>query len=273
MVKNSIKILLILFIAIFFWSVFIEPNLLAVRTYNLKMSELQGLKIVFVSDFHVKKYQKYRLRHIVNVINEQNPDLIISTGDFVSGHHRFQSMQIKDIANELSNLRSKYGTYAVLGNHDWWQGGEVIGNTLESKGITVLGNENITINIEGKKLYLAGVEDITTRNIDIVKALNNVHSPSILLTHSPDVFPFVTNKNDNKITGSIDLTLAGHTHGGQVVIPFVGPIVVPSAFGKKYASGEIIENGRKMFVTKGLGTSILPIRFNCIPEIVVIDFV
>jgi len=257
---------------LFIWSFFIEPNMLAVRTLNLQVQGLKGLKVVFVGDFHIKPYQKKRLSYIVKKINEQRPDLILSIGDFVSGHHPKQSLPIEDIAKEFSKLKPKYGFYAVLGNHDWWQGGERIEKVLEKNGIIVLGNENKVINIKGKKLYIAGVEDITTRNIDLVKALKNVQSPSILLTHSPDVFPFVADPGSSKITGQVDLTLAGHTHGGQVNIPFIGSLIVPSDYGQKYAQGLIKENGKAMFVTKGIGTSILPIRFNCIPEIVVINF-
>jgi len=236
------------------------------------MSGLPKMKVVFVSDFHTKPYQKINLIRTVNEIKTQNPDMILSTGDFVSGHKPSQSLSIEEIAKELSVLKPKYGFYAVLGNHDWWQGGEKIERVLEQNGIVVLGNENRVINIEGKKLYLAGVEDITTRNIDLVKALENVKHPSILLTHSPDVFPFVTRSDNARLTGVIDLTLAGHTHGGQVDIPFVGPLIVPSDYGKKYAKGLIKENGKTMFVTNGIGTSILPVRFNCAPEIVVINF-
>lgn len=266
------KFFIVVLLSLIVWAFFIEPNMLTVRTLNIKVQGLKGLKVVFVGDFHVKPNQKKHLTQIVNKINEQNPDLILSTGDFVSGHKSRQSLPIEDIAKELSKLKSKYGIYAVLGNHDWWQGGEKIEKALEKNGIIVLGNENKIVNINGVKLYIAGVEDITTRNIDLVKALKNIHHPSILLSHSPDVFPFISKPSDFKITGNVDLTLAGHTHGGQVNIPFIGPLVVPSDYGKKYAQGLIKENSKIMFVTKGIGTSILPMRFNCTPEIVVINF-
>lgn len=272
MKRICIYISLIVVVLFLIWSIFIEPNRLIVTHYNLKQSNLKGLKIVFVSDFHVKPYQKGNLVKVVKAINKENPDLILSTGDFVSGHHKILSMSIEEIAQELSKLKSKYGIYAVLGNHDWWQGGERIEQSLERRGIIVLGNENKIVDIGARKLYLAGVEDITTRNIDLVKALKNTKSPTILLTHSPDVFPFISQKGNSPIASNVDLTLAGHTHGGQVVLPFVGPLVVPSDYGKKYAQGLIEENGKRLLVTKGIGTSILPIRFNCLPEIIVINF-
>lgn len=261
------KIIAVLFLLILiFWSVFIEPNMLAINSLNLKSKDLNGLKIIFVGDFHVKKNQRKNLVRVVNKINEQNPDLILTTGDFVNGHNEKDSMPIEEISQELSKLKSKYGIYSVLGNHDWWQDGEKIKFFLEKNGIVVLEDESRTIKIKNQNLCIIGVEDITTRTVDIEKAFKNVSSPSILLTHSPDTFPLITK---NKKT---DLVLAGHTHGGQVAIPFIGALVVPSDYGRKYAQGLIRENNKTMFVTKGIGTSILPIRFNCIPEIVVINF-
>jgi uncharacterized protein len=266
------KIILLSILLLFIWAFFIEPNMLVVKTMNLYVPNLKGLKVVFVGDFHIKPNQKSRLEYVVKKINEQHPDLILSTGDFVSGHDPKQSLPIEEIAQELSKLESKYGFYTVLGNHDWWQGGEKIEKALEQNGIVVLGNENKKLNINGRTLYIAGVEDMDTRNIDLPKTLKNTNHPTILLTHTPDVFPFVADKSNSKITGKVDLTLAGHTHGGQVNLPFVGALVVPSSYGNKYAQGLIEENGKKMFVTKGIGTSILPVRFNCLPEIVVINF-
>lgn len=266
------KLFLVIILLLLIWSNFIEPNLLVINHQTFKIKGLEGLKIVFVGDFHVKPYQKNRLKYVVKQINAQHPDLILSAGDFVSGHHPKQSLPIEEIAKELANLKSKYGFYTVLGNHDWWQGGEKIQKVLEKNGIIVLGNENRKLNINGKTLYITGVEDMGTRQVDLVKALKNVNRPTILLTHTPDSFPFVTDIANFKITGKVDLTLAGHTHGGQVNLPFIGALIVPSSYGKKYAKGLVNENDKKIFITKGIGTSILPVRFNCVPEIVVIDF-
>lgn len=266
------KLILLIILFVLIWSFFIEPRMLILNKKTFDIKGLEGLKIVFVGDFHIKPNQKNRLSYIVNKINEQHPDLILSTGDFVSGHDPKQSLPIEEIGKELSKLKPKYGFYAVLGNHDWWQGGEKIERVLEDNGIIVLSNQNIKININGKSLFIAGVEDMDTRNIDLPRALKSTTHPTILLTHTPDIFPFITNKSNSKITSKVDLTLAGHTHGGQVNIPFVGPLVVPSSYGKRYAKGLIEENSKTIFVTKGIGTSILAVRFNCIPEIVIINF-
>jgi len=267
------KYFIVILILLAVWTFFIEPNILTITSFNVKNKDLKGLKVVFVGDFHVKPNQRKNLIKVVNKINDQHPDLILCTGDFVSGRKEKNTLPIEEISKELSKLKSKYGFYTVLGNHDWWQDGEKIGHELEKHGIIVLGNENKIININGKKLYIAGVEDLSTRYIDLGKALNKTSSPTILLTHSPDVFPFISKQENQELTKKVDLTLAGHTHGGQVRIPFVGPLIVPSDYGKKYANGLITENGKQMFVTKGIGTSILPVRFNCMPEIVVINFI
>ena len=135
---------------------------------------------------------------------------------------------------------------------------------MTENGITVLENRCRKIEVGQKTFYIAGIEDLTTGFPDVMRALKYAKPPVILLSHQPDVFPYLPQ--------GINLTLAGHLHGGQVAIPFIGPIVAPSKFGVKYASGYFEEDGKKMIVTKGLGTSCLPIRFNCPPEIVVIEF-
>lgn len=257
-------ILIILFILLGCYSVFVEPNKLEVNHYKIQDAQLKDLKIVFASDFHIKPYQQKRLDKVVELINAENPDLVLSVGDFVSGHNKKMTMPIEDIAKGLGKVKSKYGFYTTLGNHDIWQDSEKITKALKNNGIKVLANENVSIQLNDQKIYIAGLEDFMTGKPDIYKALDGTKSPTILLTHSPDMFV--------KVPEGINLTLAGHTHGGQIRIPFIGPIFTASKFGDKYSKGLIEENERKLITTTGIGTSILPIRFNCLPEIVVIEF-
>ena len=243
---------------------FVEPNLITVKRIKLKDKDLQGLRIIFASDFHIKYYEKKRLEKIVNMINAENPDLILSTGDFFSGYKNKSTLPLEKITEKFKNLNSTYGFYTSLGNHDYYRGNDNVKAELESVGIKVLSNDNTKVQINDKTLYIAGVEDLKTGHPDVEKALENTEGTIILLTHAPDVF-----KN---VPQNVNLTLAGHLHGGQVRFPFVGAVYCPSEFGTKYAMGIFEENNKKMVVTSGIGTSKLPIRFLCMPEIVVIEF-
>ena len=246
------------------YSYFIEPNKLEITNYTTQDKELSGVKIVFASDFHIKPYGQKRLEKIVEIINKQNPDVVVSAGDFVCGHTEHSTMHPQKIAEGLAKVKSKYGFYTTLGNHDGWYDKVYVEELLEAKGINVLNNENVKLQINNREIYIAGVEDMMTAFPNIDDALKGTKSPTILLTHTPDIFPDVP-KN-------VNLTLAGHTHGGQVRIPIIGPIFTASNYGNKYAIGFIEENGKKLITTRGIGVSILPFRFNCPPEIVVIEF-
>lgn len=285
------KIFLILIIlALAGYSYFIEPNRLEVNHYVVQDEQLKGVKIVFASDFHVKPYGQKRLDMTVEKINSENPDLVVSAGDFVCGHTRHSTMPIEQIAKTLGKVKAKYGFYTSLGNHDGQYGKDEITKNLENNGIKVLSNSNVSLNIRGQKLYVAGIEDYDSGKPDIYKALDGVgfdedgtyKEPVIMLSHTPDMFP--------KIPADVILTLAGHCHGGQIRIPLIGPIFTASRYGDKYAKGWKQEKDgvqikidtskpiklqkyiSTLFVTRGIGVSILPFRFNCVPEINVIEF-
>lgn len=238
--------------------------MLTVREYRVKDKDLAGIKIVYAADFHVGKKHTARLARVVDLINAQKADIVLLGGDFVKGHKEKSTLPIELIAYELSHIKSDYPVYTVLGNHDMWVGGDKIQKVLEKNGIKVLRNSNDFVNVKDKKIYIAGIEDLTTGFPNQNKAFENTEKPVILLSHQPDIFP--------KAWEDANIILAGHTHGGQVVFPIIGALLVPSAYGQKFRSGYIEENNKKMIVTKGLGTSILPIRFNCKPEINVILF-
>ena len=258
-------LVLIFAVLIAVYAFFVEPQLLTVNHYTIKNSALKGTRLVFASDFHIKKNQQNRLKSIVNLINRSYPDIIVLGGDFVNGYDREDNIELAEMSKELSKLRAPYGVYAVLGNHDRWYGENQVKNVLKHSNIVLLKNENKQIKTPAKTIFVAGVDDLVTGTPDVEQALKNTKKPVIFVTHSPDIFP--------QIPAGTDIVLAGHTHGGQVVVPFVGPVVVPSEYGNRYAFGKIKSNGKVMIVTKGLGTSILRVRFNCLPEIVVVDFV
>jgi predicted MPP superfamily phosphohydrolase len=156
------------------------------------------------------------------------------------------------------------GVYAVLGNHDWWFDGKRVREALESAQIPVLEDRSTEIMRGRCRLRLAGVSDFWEGAHDVEAALRDVPKiePVIVLTHNPDIFP--------AIPPWVALTIAGHTHGGQVYIPGLGRPIVPSKYGQRYALGHIVEEGRHLFVSPGLGTSILPVRFLVPPEISIV---
>ena len=289
--KHFKLIIFILFCLILVgYSDFIEPNQLEINRYIVKDEQLKGVKIVFASDFHIKPHGQKRLDMIVEKINAENPDLVVSAGDFVSGHTHHSTMPIEQIAKSLGKVKTKFGFYTSLGNHDGWYGKDEITKNLEKNGIKVLSNSNVSLNIRDQKLYIAGIEDYNTGKPDIYKALNNIevdkngkyNKSVIMLSHTPDMFP--------KMPDEITLVLAGHCHGGQIRIPFIGPIFTASRYGNKYVKGWKQEKDGKtikvdlskpiklqkdistLFTTCGIGVSILPFRFNCPPEINVIEF-
>lgn len=263
--KIICRVICLIIAILAFYSFFIEPNQMSITEYIIKDKSLSGIKIVFAGDFHVKPHQKKRLSEIVNFINLQQPDIVLLAGDFVSGHVDFLTMPIKDIAKGLSKINSKHGIYTCLGNHDAWFGSDFITKHLENNNINVLYNSNRKVNIKGKDIYIAGIQ-YKPKDISLIeKSLENTKSPIIMLTHSPDEI--------TKMPNNINLILAGHTHGGQIVLPFIGPIFTASKYRRKYVYGFINDNGKKLITTRGIGLSILPFRFNCAPEIVVINFI
>ena len=243
--KPLIKILLIIGVLFAGYSYFIEPNKLEVTNYTIQDKELSGVKIVFASDFHIKPYGQKRLEKIVETINKQNPDVVVSAGDFVCGHTEHSTMHPQKISEGLAKVKSKYGFYTTLGNHDGWYDRWYIKELLEGVNIKVLNNRNVKLQINGKEIYIAGVEDMMTAFSNIEDALKGTKSPTILLTHTPDIFPDVPQ--------NVNLTLAGHTHGGQVRIPIIGPIFTASNYGNKYAIGLVEENGKKLITTRNRG--------------------
>jgi uncharacterized protein len=268
------------------YSYFIEPQRLVVNQQIVKVKNwdktFDGLKIALISDLHAGSngVTEEKIRRIVEMANAQNPDLTVLLGDYVSqqsGDRRQLKMTVEKIAENLRGLRAKYGVFAVLGNHDGEYGDRKIYDAFTEIGIRVLEQEIEYIEKDGKKLKIVGLEDHlkiqTWRNFqikvrDLVKSGEQTESV-LVLEHAPDVLPlFVT---EPYLKENIDLLLVGHSHGGQVWLPIIGSPVVPSNYGQKYAYGHIREEDMDMFVTTGIGESILPLRFLVPPEIAVIE--
>jgi len=253
------------------WSVFVEPARLTVRTTAVASRgwprTRAPLRIAVLTDLHVGSPHMglARLRDVVALTNAQAPDLVVLLGDYVihgvpGGHF----VPPEPTAAALSALRARQGVLAVLGNHDWWYDGERVRAALEGAGITVLENDAVARGAGGDRFWVAGLGDLWTRPVEVDRALSAVPrgEPVLVLEHNPDVFP--------GIPARVALTLAGHTHGGQVALPWIGRPVVPSRYGQRYADGLVVEDGRALFVSSGLGTSILPLRFRVPPEVAMV---
>jgi hypothetical protein len=249
------------------WAFVIEPNRLTVNEVTINLKDwppaFERLRIALISDLHVGSpyIDSAKLQRVVETTNATQPDLILLAGDFMVTSGKESTVEPEIIAEGLKNLQARFGVFAVLGNHDWWYDGERVRAALSRVGIRVLENDVARIEYEGHTLWLAGIADAWTRKPDIAGTLQKVadDGPIIALTHNPDIFP--------DIPARVALTLAGHTHGGQVSIPFVGRPQVPSQYGERYAIGHVEEGNRHLFVTPGVGTSILAVRFRVPPEI------
>ena len=217
------------------------------------------VRVALLSDFHVQgpDMPPERLARIVAQVNAQRPDLVLLAGDFVGDRTLGSQYPTNEVVAPLAGLRSRFGTIAVLGNHDYWRSGGEVRAALTRIGVRVLANQAV----QAGPLVIGGLDDPrTNRNHDneTYAAMRALSGARVLLSHSPD--PFATLPPD------IGLMLAGHTHCGQIRIPLYGALTNDSAYGDRYACGFIEENGRKLIVTAGLGASILPLRLGAAPD-------
>lgn len=261
-----------------------EPDSLRVGEYRIAVKqwpEGAPFRMALLSDLHVGSpfNGPDKLRTIVRRTNEARPQIILLAGDYVIHGVLFGSFVApEDTAAILRDLRAPLGVFAVLGNHDYTFNAPRIARALSGAGIRVLEDEAVRVGgrdapDEGgasdavPSFWLVGVSDILDGPHDLHRALAQVtdEAPVILMTHNPDLFP--------EIPARVGLTLAGHTHGGQVFLPLLGRPIVPSRFGERYAAGLVVEGGRSLFVTTGLGTSIVPVRFRVPPEIALLTVV
>ena len=263
---------IVLFLAsVAFWGFLIEPGRLLIHEQTIHIDnwpqQLDGLRIAVLSDIHVDDWfiTQKKLRTIVERTNQLQPELIVILGDYMGGDGWVQSrVQPEVFGAVLKDLRAPLGVYSVLGNHDWWFNGANVRRGLEQNGIRVLENQSAKLDARGTSLWLVGLADLWTRPQRIADAVAGVPEgqPLIALTHNPDVFPNVPQR--------VQLVLAGHTHGGQVRFPIIGPVVESSEHGDRWVRGYVYADNHHLFVTTGIGTSIIPVRFGVTPEIVLL---
>jgi len=270
-IRAIASLILLLILSCCIWGLFIEPNRLLVRAETIQIdnwpNELSGLRVAVIGDIHTGGpfINEQKLKRIVELTNQQHPDLILLLGDYMSPNSwHSRRVEPEVTAAGLKDLKAPLGVYTVLGNHDWWYNGERVRRAFEQNGIKVLEDQTAEIGWRGRSFQLAGLADLFTRPQHVREVIESVPPGStiIAITHNPDIFP--------RLPGQVPLLLAAHTHGGQVNIPLIGTPIVPSRFGSKYTAGHILENGHHLFVTTGIGTSILPVRFRVPPEIVIL---
>ncbi len=223
----------------------------------------EGYRIVQISDLHLGQWlTPKRLQGVVGLVNQQDPDLLVITGDFIS--YRMEPVK-QDLQDSLSQLKAKDGILAVMGNHDIWGGVDEVRQILRTSQITELCNDVYTVKKGQGQLNIAGVGDVMTEKdrLDLVLKKLPDSGPAMLLVHEPDF------ADTSAPTGRFFLQLSGHSHGGQVVLPGIGPLVRRYLF-YKYPIGKNMVGQMLEYTNRGLGTNIIWLRINCPPEITVI---
>jgi predicted MPP superfamily phosphohydrolase len=255
----------------------IERHWIDVQHVDIRLGNLpeafRGFRIAHMADFHYGEYSEPTfIRSVVRRVNALRPDLIALTGDFISAGPMVRRLSV-DVAYHCADLLGKLECprkFASMGNHDVLVSRIGVTDALESRGIPVLHNHAIPIEKDGARLWLAGVADtIVGTDADLSAAIplgrQAGSEPLILMAHEPDYA-------DEVVGSGVDLMLSGHTHGGQVRIPFM-PLMNLPPMGKKYVEGHFSLSGLQLYVTRGIGTVGVPFRFRCPPEITLITLV
>lgn len=251
-----------------YWSTKIEPSWIDIVRVPLKIAGLHpafvGMRLAQISDIHVSEWMtRQRLQYVVHRVNQLQPDWIAITGDFVS---RRQTGHDRILTEVLSTLKPRRDAFAVMGNHDHWSNVKFIRNAVAKSGVQELDNSFHTIHKDGGVLHICGLDDAWARAADMSQLLRKLpeKGAAILLAHEPDF------ADDYVKANRFDAQLAGHSHGGQVRVPLIGPIHLPK-HGQKYHNGSyhISAGQRKMelYVNRGAGMVAPYVRLNCRPEI------
>lgn len=255
----------------------LEPHWIEVNKLDIPLpglpEPLDSFTIAQLSDLHLGPYVSAEdVRRAVEIANDLKADLVVLTGDFVSRSAGYSAA----CARELASLQARHGVYAVLGNHDNWTDADQVAGNLSRAGIVVLRNERQVLEVGSTRLWLLGIEDtgytggffsdfrvMWQQAADALTALSKgipAEEPRLLLVHNPDFTEMLTERQ-------IDLALCGHTHGGQVRLPFIGAPLVPSCFGQKYVGGLVQGPSTLVYINRGIGLIAPPVRFNCRPEV------
>jgi uncharacterized protein len=235
---------------------------------------LDGVRAVQLTDIHHGPWLSLAyVRQVVEAANALEPDLVLLTGDYV---HRSKAY-IRPVIEELARLRPRIATVAVLGNHDWWEDAVLTRRMFQEVAIPLLDNTRQVLTPDRRLvpearagLALCGVDDLWWGQPNYQQALGALPPtlPRLLLSHNPDV------AEERKLTRSrlrVDFMICGHTHGGQICLPGLGTPITSSLYGQKYAQGIVQGPVCPVFISRGIGVSMLPLRFGVAPEIAVLE--
>jgi uncharacterized protein len=251
-------------------AIFLEPNRPRIVRQDFFLprwpERLDGFTVAVLSDFHYDPYfSLHPLHAAIPLVNGLRPDLIVLTGDFVSvpliGNRRKAAFAAEPCARLLRQMTAPHGLWAVMGNHDDGTDRKHVTHELQAENIQVLANQSVAIERDGARIWLAGVNDVLSWTADLSKTLRPVPAGDavILLAHEPDFA-------DQASRFPIDLQLSGHSHGGQVRLPFLPPLFLPE-LARKYVWGTYHVGPLTLYTNAGLGTVNVPMRLNCPPEI------
>jgi uncharacterized protein len=250
--------------------IFLEPNRPRIVRQNFFLrrwpERLEGFTIALLSDFHYDPhFSIHPLHAAVPIVNHLQPDLIVLTGDFVSaplmGDPKKAAYAAGPCAQILRRMTAPHGVWAVLGNHDLDTDPDIVTSALEAENIPVLANRSVPIERDGGRIWLAGIDDVFSATADVPKALRPIPAgePVVMLAHEPDYADVISQF-------PVDLQLSGHSHGGQIRLPFLPPLYLPT-LARKYVLGRYQVGPLALYTTAGLGTVGVPVRLNCPPEI------
>jgi predicted MPP superfamily phosphohydrolase len=233
----------------------------------------QGFRIAQISDIHMGEFtEPWYLHEVVARANALNADAVLLTGDFISRGPMPESVARRAMpvcAEAVSHLTAPV-RYAILGNHDVTVGREIVIRSLAERGIPTLVNAAVPLLKDGDRLWIAGLDDAGTSSPNPYAAIPAAPgAPVILMAHEPD---YVDKLRRHPRAPLVDLVLSGHSHGGQVRLPWIGPLVLPP-MGQKYVEGLFRFGDMQLYVNRGIGTVGLPFRFNCPSEITEITLV
>lgn len=242
-----------------------EPFRLTVEHRQIKLRrlprELDGFRVVQLSDIHHSPFtSREQIERAVETANSLQPDIVALTGDYVSKERAYAA----PCAELLSGLRARYGVYAVLGNHDHWTDAALITDLFRAEGITVLVNQGMRFENNGAAFWLAGVDDtmVGLEDLSLALAGSSDHEFKLLLAHNPIILR-------RAARAGVDLVLSGHTHGGQVNLrPERNAAGRPR---RRLLKGLARQGETQIYITRGLGTVVLPVRFGCPPEVSLLE--